>query len=272
MKKILVIPKNLDNLGHILKTDINGIILPIEDLAVNSSIYFTIDDVRSIINLTSKEICVLINKPIHDEDLPFLEEILLKLNKLSVRKIFFYDVAVINLCQKNNIKKDLVIFQDHLNASSKSNTFYQKRGIKYSVITNDITLDEVNEISKNNHLMLIVYGYLPIFFSKRHLVSSYLEHIEKDKIYDMYYVKRGEDRYPILEEKAGTTIYSKKPINLINEIDDVNVDYMILNAFNIEDKEFMRVLNMYINNNKSNDAEYLGLMDKETVYKVEDYK
>ena len=32
-----------------------------------------------------------------------------------------------------------VVFQDHLNASLYSNNFYKRRGINYSVITNDIT-------------------------------------------------------------------------------------------------------------------------------------
>ena len=96
MKKILVIPKNLENLGEVLKTNIEGIILPLENLSVNNSIYFSIEDIKSIINLTSKEVCVSINKIMHSEDLELLEESLIRLNKLSVRKIFFYDVSVKN--------------------------------------------------------------------------------------------------------------------------------------------------------------------------------
>ena len=168
MKKILVMPSSLNNLGKVLNSEVDGIILPLEELAVNSSIYFTVEDIKSILNLTSKEICVSINKIIHTEDLKKLELALVKLNKLNIRKIFFYDIAVMNICKKLNIKKDLVIFQDHLNASLYSNNFYKDRGIAYSTITNDITLDEINEISKNNKLILISYGYLPIFNSRRH--------------------------------------------------------------------------------------------------------
>ena len=50
MKKILVLPNSLENLGDILKTDVDGIILPLEHLAVNSDIYFTLEDIKSIIN------------------------------------------------------------------------------------------------------------------------------------------------------------------------------------------------------------------------------
>ena len=272
MKKILVIPNSLNNLGKILNSDIDGVILPLEGLSINSNIYFSLEDIKSIINLTSKEICVSINKIMHTEDLNLLEQSLVKLNKLNIRKIFFYDLSVLNICKKLNIKKDLVIFQEHLNASLYSNNFYKNRGINYSTITNDITVDEINEISKHNKLILISYGYLPIFNSRRHLVSNYLEYIHEDKLHKLYYIKNGEDKYPILEEKEGTTIFTKEPINLINDLDRINVDYIILNAFNIPTPEFMDMLDNYIHNKKTNKNEYVGFLDTKTVYKVDDYE
>ena len=265
-------PSSLDNLGKVLDSDVDGVILSIEGLSVNSNIYFTIDDIKSIINLTSKEICVSINKIMHTEDLGFLEEALVRLNKLNIRKIFFYDIAVMNICKRLNIKKDLVVFQEHLNASLYSNNFYRDRGIAYSTITNDITVDEINEISKYNKLILISYGYLPIFNSRRKLVSNYLDFIHEKKIHKIYYIKNGDDRYPILEEKDGTTIFTRKPINLINDMDKIDVDYIILNAFNIKTSEFMENMNNYIKCNKKDKDEYVGFLNTKTVYKVDDYE
>lgn len=272
MKKILVIPNSYDNLREILKTNIDGIILPIKGLAVNSNIYFTVEDIKNIINLTSKEVCVSINKIMHNEDLEYLEKVLVSLNKLNIRKILFYDLSVINICKKLNIRKDLVVFQEHLNASLYSNNFYTKRGIKNIVITNDITANEINEIGKHNSLMLICYGYLPIFYSRRYLISSYLNYIKHDKNNNNYYIKNREDKYPIIEEENGTTIYSKMPINLINEVDNLNIEYIILNATLIDNKEFLDVLNNYLKNKKDNKEHYKGFLDRKTVYKVEDYE
>lgn len=272
MKKILVIPNSYNNLNQVLKTNIDGIILPIKNLSVNSNIYFSVDDIKNIINQTSKEVCVSINKIMHNEDLELLEKVLTALNKLNIRKILFYDLAVINLCKKLGIRKDLVVFQDHLNASLYSTNFYTKRGIKNILITNDITYDEINEIGKYNSLMLICYGYLPIFYSRRYLVSSYLNYIKHDKNNNNYYIKNREDKYPIIEEKDGTTIYTKMPINLINEIDSLNIDYVILNATLINNEEFLNILNNYLQNKKDNNNYYKGFIDKKTVYKVEDYE
>ncbi len=272
MKKILVIPKDLNNLGKILKTDVNGILLPIKDLSVGYSAYFTIEDIKDLINITSKEICVIINKIMHKDDLPLLTETLIKLNKLNISKIIFYDLAVLNLRDKLNISKELVIYQDHLNASNNSNRFYQERNVSYSIITNDITKEEIQEISKHNKLMLISYGYLPIFYSRRKLITNYLEHIKEKKENVMYYVKVKEDRYPIIEEKDGTTIYTKEPINLINEIKDTNVEYIILNAFNIDNKTFMKTLEDYLENKKEKKENYTGFFNKKTVYNQKDYE
>ena len=272
MKKILVIPNSLDNLGEVLKTNIDGIILPIKGLAVNSSIYFTVEDIKNIINLTSKEVCISINKIMHNEDLEYLEKVLTDLRKINIRKILFYDLSVMNICKKLGIKKDLVLFQDHLTASLYSANFYTKRGIKNIIITNDITKDEINEISKHNSLMLISYGYLPIFYSRRYLISSYLNYINHDKKSNNYYIKNKEDKYPIIEEENGTTIYSKYPINLINDIDDINVDYIILSATLIDNKTFISVLNNYLTNTKDDKNHYKGFIDRKTVYKVEDYE
>lgn len=272
MKKILVIPNSYDNLGEVLKTNINGIILPIKGLSVNNSISFTVEDIKNIINLTSKEVCVSINKIMHNDDLEYLEKVLIALNKLNIRKILFYDLSVINICKKLGIRKDLVVFQDHLNTSLYSNNFYKKRGIKNILITNDITKEEINEIGKHNSLMLICYGYLPIFYSRRYLISSYLKYIKKDKVTNNYYIKNKEDKYPIIEEENGTTIYSKLPINLINEIDDLNIEYIILNATLINNEEFIEVLNNYLLNKKDTNEHYKGFIDTKTVYKVEEYE
>ena len=272
MKKILVMPSSLENLGMVLKSDVDGVILSIEHLAVNSNVYFSLSDIKSIIDLTSKEVCVCINKIMHNEDLELLESTLVSLNKMNVSKILFYDMSVMSIVKRLGIRKELVVFQDHLNASLYSNNFYKNRGVSYSIITNDITIEEVNEIGKSNKLMLIGYGYLPMFYSRRYLVSNYLDYLKREKVGNNYYIKNKDDRYPIVEEEYGTTIYTKEPINLMNEIDRINVDYVILNANFTSDREFKTIMKCFIDGKKDNMEHYTGLMSKKTVYRVEDYE
>lgn len=272
MKKFLVIPNSLELLGQVLETNVDGLILPIEHLAVNSSIYFTVEDVKSILNVTSKEVCVSLNKIMHSSDLKLLEEVLVALNKLNISKIFFYDLAVLSLAKRLGIKKELVIFQDHLNANSYSHIFYKKRGVTYSCVTSDITLDEMNEIAKVMPLMVMCYGYLPIFYSRRYLITNYLEYISKEKEEGIYYIRNKDDRYPIVEEEFGTTIYTKEPVCLLNEIENLEIEYGILNANLISNEEFLQKLDEYLQERKNTDQYYNGFLNKKTVYKVEDYE
>lgn len=271
MKKILIVP-NKNNIDMVLDMNADGIILPIKGLSCNYDIYFDIDDIKKIINITSMEICVVINKIFHNKDLKLLESVLVSLNKLNISKIFFYDMAVINMCNRLNIKKDLVIYQEHLNASDNSNVFYKKRGIKYSVISNDITIDEINDISKDMSIILNSYGYLPIFYSRRYLVSNYLKYVGRDNNSDIYFINHNGKKYPIREEEEGCVIYTDRPINLINEIDNINCDYVILNSFNVSNDEFYQVFNDYINHNVGSNNNYTGFLNKKTVYKVSDYE
>ena len=129
MKRIFVIPNSLDLLGSVLEKDIAGVILPITDLSVNRDITFSVEEIKTILNMTSKEICVSMNKIMHNSDLKQLESVLVALNKMNISKIFFYDLAVLNLAKKLEIKKDLVIFQEHLNTSIYSNHFWKKNGV-----------------------------------------------------------------------------------------------------------------------------------------------
>lgn len=272
MRKILIIPNSIDLLGSVLKTDISGVILPIKDLSVNSDIVFSLDDVKTILNTTSKEVNVSLNKIFHNNDLRLLESTLVGLNKTNVSKIFFYDLAVLNMCKRLRIKKELVIYQDHLNLSNYSNIFYKEEGVNYAVISNDITKEEINEIASTMPLMLISYGYLPIFYSRRYLITSYLKYINKSKDRGNYYIKNRSDKYPIVEEEYGTTIYTSKPINLINEIDKIKIDYCILNSSLIDNEEFLKVLDMYLKQRKDNNKYYEGFINEKTIYRVGDIK
>jgi len=270
MKKILVVP-NKHNLELLLANDkITGLILPLKNLAIQSDIYFNLEEIEEILTKTNKEICININKIIEDSDLDYLKEALIKLNNLNITKIFFYDLAVLKLSLDMNLNKELVVYQEHLNASTLTNKFYKNHGVEYSLITNDITKEEINEISKHQKLMLICYGYLPIFYSRRSLITNYLEYINKDKKDNIYYIKHEEDYYPIIEEETGTCIYTKEKINLINELDNLNIDYLIINTLLTEDNTLDIIINNFYYNKKDNKNYYQGFLNEKTMYKVKE--
>lgn len=267
--KLLVSANSKDHLIKLLNKHIDGVILSVEKLSVNDNYYVKLEDINKI-DFKDKEIFLSINKLMHNSDLEYLRNVMNKLKDKSIR-ILFYDMAVYNIAKELDMVDKLVIEQDHLNASVLSNRFYSKRGIRGSYITSDITKDELLEIKNNSdmELFFLGYGYAPIFYSRRYLITNYLKYIDETSNGKNYHIVSDTNNvYPIEEEDYGTTIYTEKPINLLNYIDLIkNIDYLVLKSNKIEDDEFNKMVDKFINHEKT-EEEYVGFFNTKTIYKV----
>lgn len=267
MSKIIVKPNSEKDIKNLEELNIEGIILPLKDLSVGSSFFLSLEEIIDL--KTCKEKIVLINKIMHNKDLILLKDTLVKLNNSDVKKVIFYDLSVYMISKKLNLNNiELVIGQEHLNRSVESNNFYNSLGINYSYITSDITIDEIKEIKENTKMNLFytVYGRLPLFCSRRYLVTNYLKYIDKEKNNSNYYIQNKEDKLYISEEDNETLIYSDI-VNLINCIDDIDfIDYLVLDFNNID--EYEEVINKFSNREKDGKEYYLGFYNTKTIYKV----
>lgn len=270
MSKLICTGNSVSDIEKLLLKDINGIILYIDKLSVNSSFYMDIDDIDKI-ECGDKELFICMNKLMHNKDIDYLRECLLKVRDKNLH-ILFYDMAVYNIARELGIEDKLVIYQDHLNASILSNKFYNRLGIKYSFITSDITMEELLLIKRNvdSKIMFLGYGYLPMFYSRRYLISNYLKYIDKFDGEKSKYeiVSDMGKKYTIAEEENGTTIYTDREVNLINYMEQLDeIDYIVMNSNNIDSDEYLRMVDKFIKREKMDDC-YLGFLDKKTIYKV----
>lgn len=268
MSKILVSVNSKEHLEEVLNKDIDGIILYIDKLSVNSSFYLDIDELKDI--KTTKEVFVCINKLMHNDDLDELRRVM-NILKDREERILFYDMAVYRIASELGMKDRLVIYQDHLNASILSNQFYYDLGIRGSFITNDITGEELLEIKRNSKMdiFFLGYGYQPIFYSRRYLVKNYLKYIEENSGNEYNIISDNGVEYPIKEEEFGTTIYSPGVINLVNYMDMLDeIDYIVLNEEKTEHDKFMEVIDKFIKREKTQEDTYLGFFKVKTIYKV----
>ena len=93
--KILV-EGNIENKELIKNTD--GLILSLKDYSVQSSMTYTLEEIKEIAkNNLSLEIFVNLNKNFFNNDIENLKKTLLELDKLNLKGIFFYDLAVLEL-------------------------------------------------------------------------------------------------------------------------------------------------------------------------------
>ncbi len=253
----------------------DGYILGIDNFCICFSKTFLVDDVIKIKKkYDDKKIFVSLNRVIFNSELSTYKSILKKLDKIGLDGIIVGDVSSLTY----DLKTPIILDQMHLNNSSLSIKHYHDNGVCGIVLSNDITLQEINKIKDNNKDVIMfkqVFGMPHLSTSVRKLVSNYFEHFNKKTDGKVFKIKENNSTisYTIFEDYFGSHILSNNPINLIDKLNLLNVDYFIFDGFLLEDYKW--VLKAFINNdinlkNKIDDAfnSNEGFIDRKTIYKV----
>ena len=275
MGKLIIIP-NSKQMIYDLINDVDGYIIGISDLSVNLPITFELNETIEIIkylNENNKDIFISLNKNMHNNDIELLKQVLLELDKYKITGIMYYDISILNL------KNDLVWSQEHLTTNICSTNFWYSKNVKYTYLSSEITRREIEEIKNETKSKLLVnlFGYIPIFTSRRHLVTNYLNTFNLDNSSKLFYMTKEGNTYPLVDNKEGTVTYSAHLLNGIKDY-DINVDYIVLNSFLVEN--FEKIINIFKEVNENNKEEMNnkinelinntsnGFLHKETIYKV----
>lgn len=237
---------------------VDAFLIPLKDLSINYQNTFTLEEIKKLKKL-KKEIFVFINKNIENSELELLEKTLKEIEKINIQGIIFYDIAIVELKKELNLKTDLVWHQEHLTTNYGTVNYWYDQGAKYAYLSSELTKRELEEIKENSKAKTFVnvFGYIPMFTSKRHILNNYQETFRiKEKGTKIF--KEGKE-YRINDIKEGTTVYSDYILNVKEKI---NADYIIYNSNSIDDDltELLKGNNTYKEEN--------GFMHKETIYKV----
>ena len=276
--KILTYPKNIEEIEK-TKDLVDGFIIGIKDMSINANMY--IEDLN-LLESIDKDIFISINKNMHNSDLEKVRDILIKLNNYNIKGVIYYDVAILNIYKSLNLNYDLVWAQEHLTTNYNTINYWNSFGVNYTYLSSDITEEEIIEISKNTNSKLIVnlFGYLPMFVSKRHIVKNYIENFKLVDNSSVNYMTKENKTYPIIDNNIGTSVYSANILNGIKTSLNIDVDYIVLNSFDIELDNFISVIEMFKSVNKENVLEYEdkinklfknvdnGFLNTKTIYKV----
>lgn len=285
MPKKIVIPNSLEHMKRLV-AEVDGFIIGVKDLSVNLPFYVdNIEDVVEYLNQANKEIFISLNKNIHNSDLNYLKETLLKLDKLNITAVIYYDASVVRLKKEIELGFDLVWGQEHMSTNYLTGNYWYDHGANYMLVSNDVTINEIVEISKKikSKIMVPLFGYIPIFNSRRHLVENYLKTFGLYNKSKNYLIEKEGKSYNIVDDEHGTAVYSANILNGIGEyltLENNNIDYIILNSYRINEDDFIKVVKLFNDVNISNIEAYTETIDSmfdnvdrgflytETVYKV----
>lgn len=283
--KLLVMPSSIDEINETLDY-CDAYLIGINELSVNNSLSVDIDDLDNIYSIIgNKEIFINLNKNMSNNDIKKLESVMNVLNNYNIKGVFYYDVAVLNIYNKNNFNYDLVWASEHASTNYNTINYWHDFGVDYCLVSSDITVNEIIDIKKNSKCKLVVpiFGYQPMFNSKRHIVKNYLEYFKLNDSSTINYMAKEGKIYPIIDNKNGTEVYTNYILNGIlefNKLKDNNIEYVLLNVFNIESNKFIDVLKLINDIDNNNCLEYYekinnmfenvgsGFLYQETIAKV----
>ena len=286
--KILVGLNNKDILDYLNYT--NSFIIGLKDFSINYQEY-EIEEIKKLKeDYPNIELFVSLNKNIFNKDLNDLKEKLFALSKIDIKGILFYDLSVLSIVNKNNLKLPLVWAQEHMTTNYNTCNYYYDKGCEYVYLSSEITVLEIKEIKEKSKIKLIsfLFGYPDVSFSKRKLLTNYFLYHNLPKQNDWYTISDDDNKYFIKENALGTRIIYGNVMNGIipfNELKDT-IDYALLNEELLDHDTFLKALSIFKNlnegklkveeaNNKiSNLVNSIDTVFyyKKTIYKVKDEK
>lgn len=274
--KILVEPIDINHLYELNKKDIHGFIIGIKNYSIFQNLKLSIEELKEI--KTDKELYISLNKPIHNNELENIKNILIELSKLNITGVFFEDISIYKMNRDLNLGLNLIWASMHLPTNYRSCNFWNKKGCTGALLSTELMISDFIDIKKNTNMNIFVYlyGYIPIFESSRTLITNYLKHINKGNNSKIFYAyeKERNKYYPIYEEYGNTFITEEvlNGINVVKELKDNNIDYIVLNSLMHKEEDFNLVVDEYIealNGKEFNKKDvFTGFLYKESIFKV----
>lgn len=263
----------------------DGIVLGLKDFSVLNSVEFTLSEIEDICSQSlNLELFIRLDKNIFNHELTTLKEVLKRFSQLPITGVFFYDLAVLQLCKSLNLSLPLVWSQTHMVTNYRTCDYYQQQGVRYALLSKEITLDDIKEITSCSQIVPIVevVSKPSVAFSRRKLVSNYyqdLGQIGKEKLQVLE--KVSNKKYLVKEEKSGTGFLLDEVVNgtsVISDLYQVGIPYILLKEEGIDNfLELVEDTKTYIMGNCQDTAyvskykklgDNTGFFFQKTVYRV----
>ena len=276
-----VASKNIEE--YVDKCD--ALLLGIRKFSVMNMVSFTVDEIKDIVlKYPQLEIFVKMDKNFFNEEIEEVRKCLTELNDIPIRGVFFYDLALLELKHELSLSFDLVWSQTHMVTNYRTCDYYYQKGVSYALLSKEITLDEIVEISRKSSVQTIVEVVsLPsVGFSRRKLVHNYYEYYQEQGTSSLTVLEKVTNKkYLVREEENGTGFLLDEVLNgtsVISSLYQAGVDYVLFREEGIPAfLELIRDTKKYISLGCS-DTSYVekykklgdstGFFFKKTIYRV----
>lgn len=263
----------------------DGVILGLKDFSVLNSVEFTLEEIEEISKQNfAMELFIKLDKNIFNHEIDSLRKTLIRLDRLPIQGVFFYDLAILQLCRELQLSLPLVWSQTHMVTNYRTCDYYQKQGVKYALLSKEITLEDIKEIALNSKIFPIVevVSKPSVAFSRRKLVSNYYQDLKKTGGKELQILEKVSNKnYLVKEEAAGTGFILDEILNgtsVISDLYKVLVPYILFREEGIPDFfELLKDTREYITGGCQDDnyiskykklGDNTGFFFQKTVYRV----
>lgn len=171
----------------------------------------------------------MMNRIYTDAEIGRLEEGLKFLKEVNIDWIYYNDPAVYIVAEEVGLVSTLVYEPDTLMTNSRDMQFVLDQGVHHAVLSTEITLDEMLTMTNNvqGRTEAILFGYLNMSYSKRHLIQNYCDEIGIENKYqdqmDMVLIEATrQGKMPIIEDSQGTHIFTDYVLDGFDELVELN--------------------------------------------------
>ncbi len=251
---------------------------------------FSVEELPEIVNICrSKNVksYLTLNTIVFEEELAEAEEVILKAKKAGVDRIICWDLAVAELCHKNNFP--FCISTQGSVSNSLAASVYKKLGAKRIVLARECSLDEIKKIRANTDLEIeaFIHGAMCIAVSGRCFMSHHLFDKSANRGECIQPCRREYEVYDLPAGRQGSTIdksllvgddYVLSPkdlctIEFIDQLIEAGID-----SFKIEGRKrspeyvaktvsvYRRAIDLYFMSMLSKEKKKEFLAELETVY------
>ena len=257
----------------------DALLLGLENFSVLNSVTFSVDEIRKITkDYPNIDVFVKMDKNLFNDEINDVRRVLQELEQMSIRGVFFYDLAVLNLVRENNLSINLIYNGTHMVTNSDTINLYYDLGVKGAYLSNEITKNEVLNIRSNtkSDLFILLLGNPVVAMSRRSLLTSYFANKNKSKS-DLITIKepKSGQEFLVKEDSNGTTFFYNKRLNLSNvykELKDSGINYGIIEQVDYSSLEYKELINAFVHFDKKKIDELAGhnrgFLYRETIYKV----
>ena len=258
LNNYLVSINNLNDIEKYKKVGISTFLFALKDYSIGYEKTFTIEEINNI----NEKKYVLINALLTSEDIDNLKKII---NSLNVDGFIFEDVGLINVLNELNKPAKKILYMNHFNCNSASVNAW----LNYCdsvVLSNELTLDEYRYISEHvdSPIVLNVFGYNEIMYSKRKLLSNYYQKFMVDgKKMNTIEDQVSHIKFHLVETDLGTIALSEHIFNGSKLLNLNNVLFFYLNTSFISTDEVFKFVSgeTLVNTDE-------GFLNTPTIYKL----